>query len=324
AVLCEERWPGRVRLGWTGGAEPEASVAVAGIPDTEIAAAVRDSAIAASGSDGWARATALHPESKRPYSPLAPRFTKIDPAKYPDGWASYQQSRWKILDNALNHDRYGLLELITGLGEAAHWQYRDASNFDSGASRWDMRPRMGGRDLVTDQVKKLGLSLMEWTPAEILDGLTGRRLKDTFSKDPSTSRAASGFRPPGPTDNSIAWCALWGIALLPVEYRASGISITPAAWPPSAFHPEAMFLAALSSPVTPSRYRTVLTSRALAEIGRNFGPTDGMGLDSPSADQAFRWLRQRGSLGVLRFPVVTRKAGLSRERLILEGTPCRP
>lgn len=324
AVLCEERWPGRVRLGWTGGAEPEAFVTVADVAGHDIAEAVRDAAASASGTGGWARAEFTYSDSKTPRSPISPRIKAIDPVRNPGDWAGHQQVRWRVLDMLIDEGDHATLELLTGLGEAAYWRFdRQAPRPDEGASRWEMKTRNKGQEFIVHRLLPLAEEIAGWTADGILAGLRGEAVRDPHGQDKADSRSATGFRRPGPTDNAMAWCALWGIAMFPVSHRTGGLSTTPGAWPPAYLHPRAMLLPVLAGPVTPSRYRTVLTARALADLGEAHGPVDGGG-DDAVTDRAHRWLRQRGAMGVLRFPILKTGSPSAPERQVLEGTPCRP
>lgn len=323
-VICEDRWPGRVRLGWKEGAEPEASVTAAGIPDAEIAAAVQDSAAEASASEGWARATFTYSDSPTLRSPISPRIKAIDPGRKTGDWEGHQSVRWRVLDALLEDGRHGPLELIAGFGEAAYWRFDgNAPRPDEGASRWEMKTRNRGQEFVMHRLLPLAEVVAEWAPDMILEGLRGESVRDFHGRDDPGSRSATGFRRPGPTDNAAAWCALWGLAMFPVSHRIGGLSATPGAWPPASLHPSAMLLPVLTGPVTPSRYRTVLTGRALEDLCLAYGPGERTSNDAIT-DQALRWLRARGAMGVLRFPVLKTGSANAPERQVLEGSPCRP
>lgn len=321
AVLCEERWPGRVRLGWTGGAEPEAFVTVADVAEHDIAEAVQNAAAKASAPNGWAHQTIMHPILGKPYSPLSPRFANLPLDNYQEDWLSNQKTRQEILDRELSVGDHSVLSLIDGLGEAAYWQVKN--DCDVGASRWEMKARNRGQEFITNRFLPLAEEITSWKSENILSGISGTTIRDKHGEGDRKSRSASGFRRPGPTDNAMAWCALWGIALFPVAHRTDSPSITPGAWPAGYRHPRMMLLPVLRAPVTLSRYRTVLASQALADLGAAHGPADGGG-DAAVTDRAHRWLRQRGAMGVLRFPILKTGSPSAPERQVLEGTPCRP
>ena len=73
-----------------------------------------------------------------------------------------------------------------------------------------MQPRNRGSELLTNRLRPLATTLAKWSPKKILHGLTGTAVHDTVGEQKPDSRTATGLAPPGPTDNALAWCALWG------------------------------------------------------------------------------------------------------------------
>jgi len=211
--------------------------------------------------------------------------------------------------------------MLAGLGEPAWWRYTAKdSQPDAGASRWEMKTRNRGEEFVAHRLAPLAGLLARRTPAQVWDGLSGRAVTDELGKNSVTSRTATGFTSPRPTDTALAWCALWGISLVPTIHRTfaaseiNGMSQSPGVWPRDRVHPRLAALPVFVSPVSSSRFRSVM-STASFDIGA-FG--DLMTAD-PGVSAAKGWLGTQGVRAIVRFPVIVAGSSSAPERQLLAG-----
>lgn len=208
--------------------------------------------------------------------------------------------------------------MLAGLGEPAWWRYNPKDS-DDGASRWEMITRTAGKEFVTHRLAPLAGLLAGRTLAEVWDGLSGRVVTDELGKNRVTSRTATGFTSPGPTDTALAWCALWGISLVPTTHRvlatseSKGMSQSPGVWPRDRENPRVAAVPVFISPVSPSRFRSVL-SAARFDIGA-FGH---LMTRNPDVTAAKEWLGGQGVRAIVRFPIHLGN-GQSPERQLLDG-----
>lgn len=196
------------------------------------------------------------------------------------------------------------LQLLAGLGQPAYWSHDDKGALmqDDGAGRLEMQPRNQGSEFVGSRLSKLAEAVAARPPAEVLSGLSGGAVRDEIGKDQVASRTGTGFCSPGPVDNVVAWCALWGISQLPSTPRVGRRAITTSSGHLGRPRQEWFYLPYWEHPWRPTRLRTVVASARLRTAATS-------GLDQPWAadDQALlsahAWLRARGTTGVLRFPI---------------------
>ena len=76
------------------------------------------------------------------------------------------------------------------------------------------------------RLRKLAESVSARKPPDVLAGLRGTLVRDEIGQDQVTSRTGTGFCNPGPVDNAVAWCALWGISQLPSTPRVGRRAVT--------------------------------------------------------------------------------------------------
>ncbi len=140
-------------------------------------------------------------------------------------WQLVQQSRWEVLDELTTAGHHWLdLRFLAALGEPCYWSFNRKGDAlqDDGASRLEMQPRNQGSEFVGTRLRKLAATVAQRDAAKILAGLTGQSVDDELGDNTPGSRTATGLASPGPTDNALAWCALWGISQFPLAMRING------------------------------------------------------------------------------------------------------
>jgi CRISPR-associated protein Csb3 len=320
AAILEDAGAGGVTMVWTPSLDARARVSVPGASLDDIAAAVRAHAGRHTGDESWTAATASI--GGRLVGRLSPRV-----AAPPDeaGWLELVRLRHATID-ALIAGRAWLDALLVGaLGEPAYWRF-DAQGKrrpDEGASRWEMKTRNRGEDFVAHRLHPLGAAVAARHLEQVRDGLTGAQVTDEVGKNAPDSRTATGLASPGAVDNALAWCALWGLSLLPVVARIGQPSASAgygSARGPAGGPRENWF--ALPVPLTPitlARLATVLVSEHLA--------TAATSANGPAEDLATRaarqWLADRGIGALVRFPIGVFGSASAPERRALLGTLVR-
>lgn len=210
-------------------------------------------------------------------------------------------------------------KMIAGLGQRAWWRcIGKEKQPDSGASRWEMKTRNSGEEMIGQRMRPLADVVSHREVEKVADGLTGRgEIRDEHGKGKRKGKngflSASGFRPPGPTDNAQAWCALWGLTVFPVVQSASKVGYTPGAWPHRRRrnHPESMVLPVFdpSMRVSPALFRDLITSGALQDYA--YGKDD--------RDRARLWLAEQGVRLIVRFTVHVDRSSNRPDRYIFPG-----
>jgi CRISPR-associated protein Csb3 len=317
AILEDGGWPG-ITLHWTRTLDARAVVASA-TGDADAAAATvlehaRDRASAAS----WTAATVT--VSGATAGRLSPRI-KL-PAN--DGeWLDLGRLRRASIDAEIVAGHHLDLRLIGALGEPAYWRFdRSGSRRpDEGASRWEMKTRNRGEDFVQHRLRRLAETVARRPVAAVRDGLFGLRIEDEAGGNAIDSRTATGLANPGPTDNAVAWCALWGLSRLTLVHRLDRPSESAGHWTAHQRGATARWWLCLpvpDRPVTLARLGTLLLSAQLA-VGARTGLA-GEEADPLTARAGREWLRERGAGAVVRFPVWVSDNASAPERRALLGT----
>lgn len=288
----------------------------AGVTELDAASMVRHHAEAR--LDGWptrVRSSGTGVMSPRGHSPA-------DLA----AWAELQGERWALLDAAYASPPSWLdLYMMCALGEPAYWFVRHDGrpDLDRGASRWEMKTRNRGEDFVANRLAKLCRRVAARTPEAVLAGVRGEAPIDEEGRDAVDSRTPTGLSAPAPTDNALAWCALWGISQLPTtpnafprpgragHGRPSSSTGMLTGLPRLNDNCRAyVFLPLFSRPTRLARMRVVLTSAALARRAAVLAlkwVESKRPLDAKASDLARRldriadveWLRRKGCDAVL-------------------------
>ncbi len=250
---------------------------------------------------------------------FSPRL-KVCPA---EELRAFEVERQMALATATTSGEVSALDwwMLAGLGEPAWWRYTaKESQPDAGASRWEMKTRNRGEEFIAHRLAPLADWLAKRTLEQVWDGLAGRVVTDELGKNSVTSRTATGFTSPRPTDTALAWCALWGISLVPTIHRtlaaseSNGMSQSPGVWPRDRVHPRLAALPVFTSPLSPSRFRSIVSTAwfDVAAFGHLRAKDD-------DAIAAKAWLGNQGVRAVVRFPVFVGGSSSAPERQLLAG-----
>ncbi|WP_295692272.1 hypothetical protein [Lapillicoccus sp.] len=300
AAICEEH-DERVTIRWAQSAtrQPRATLKVTALDASGMAELVtRHARTHASGS--WLQEEIELNGTRRGL--MSPRIT---PFVADDVLRPQILARRDVVLNALTTAHSWLdLQLLAALGQPAYWSRdnKGALMQDDGAGRLEMQPRNQGSEFIGSRLRKLAESVAARPTAAVLAGLTGAQVRDEIGKDQATSRTGTGLCRPGPVDNAVAWCALWGISQLPSTPRIGQRAITTSSGHLGRPRQEWFYLPYWEQPWRPARLRTVLCSTRLrtaaaAGLESRWAPEDGV------LAGAQVWLRSRGVTGVLRFPI---------------------
>jgi CRISPR-associated protein Csb3 len=321
-----------LRAAWTTAGDQRPYVTAPGLTGEQAADMIAQHARQAHDDGSW-----LHHSITLNGSPralMSPRLTTFADEKT---WQQAQHSRHQILDELTTARRWLDLRFLAALGEPCYW-VRDPQGTitqDAAASRLEMQPRNIGSEFVGNRLRKVAAAVAARDTALILVGLQGDNIRDEAGGDAADSRTATGLAGPGPTDNAIAWCALWGISQLPLAMRARNTAITTGHL--GRGRSEWFYAPVWQAPWRPARLRTVLAS-AQARIAASQGldrngrpartpasgdtrpPPDGM-YSGSEITAAHRWLAEHGVTGVIRFPIQRFGSDNAPERRAMRGTP---
>jgi CRISPR-associated protein Csb3 len=287
-AICEEAGLDRLRLTWTAGMRPRPAVSGAGLDADVLARIVHEHAVRHAEENSWLRA-----ELPGGGALLSPRIGRIpDPA----AWHVVQTGRHAVLDQLLTAGAALDLRLLAALGEPAYWRVRrNESQQDEAASALEMQPRNAGSEFVGTRLRPLAAAVAARGEPAVGAGLLGELVRDEVGNQRGDSRTATGLRGPGPTDNAVAWCALWGISQVPLALRVTSPARTAAYLEDGG---RAFVVPVWRAPWHPARLRTVLASQALPAAARELADA----ADTGTA-QEVPWLVARGVRAVVRFAV---------------------
>ncbi|MFE1595057.1 hypothetical protein [Nocardia sp. NPDC058705] len=307
AAIWESETGKRTRLWWSRTRTPQPQLDIGEAQFDDVAAAVHRHATQHSTDDSWVQHRFTH--EGRATGTFSPR---IKTPSSPESWRHLQAARHLTIDQ-LEQPSTDDLRLIAALGEPAYWRFeQNAPRPDDGASRWEMKTRNRGEEFVGNRLGPLAHAVTARTGTQILSGLRGDTLVDENGSSKADSRTATGLTRPGPVDNAVAWCALWGLSQLPTIHQTDRQSVTPGATVPARrTHPVSMHLPVPTEPLTTARLRSLLISKQLASAVE---PND-------SGHTAARmWLYNRGVPAIAQFPVSVSDNPSAPERQILAGT----
>ena len=319
AAILQDRTSVDPRMRWIESNGLTAQVDVPELNAHEIGAVIGEHAAECAKPDSWVSQDLDH--EGRLTAVFSPR---IKPAATNQQWARLQKARQEGLDCIRDHGGDLDLRFIHALGEPAYW--RSAPNGprpDEGASRWEMKTRNRGEEFVGNRLRLLAAAVGDRDNELILQGLTGAAVRDECGKNARDSRSSTGLTRPRPTDNAVAWCALWGIAQLPVIQRVDQRSATAgylaAARAPR--HDPAMIIPMPIRPMLPARFRTLLRGPELVAGGRSGLEPDGSAAEISAA--ALEWFRVRGIGALMRFPIERVGSASAPENRLLDGVMIR-
>ncbi|WP_433532639.1 hypothetical protein ACQPYA_11755 [Micromonospora sp. CA-263727] len=301
AAIVEDGGLDDVRLSWTPGMTPRPVLSAPQASPETIGEIVRRHAARHDTPESWPSRQISAAEQR---ALMSPRISVISTS---DGWRSLQQRRHDVLDRLTDARALLDLRLIAALGEPSYWRKnRQGQRLqDDGASRLEMQPRNQGSEFVGNRIRPLAAAVAARTATAVSDGLLGRTVRDEIGKDRPDSRTPTGFAAPGPTDNALAWCALWGISQFPIAQRGTGFATTSG-------HLGRGTAGYFYVPVwagrwRTARHRTILASGQLSRFAATGLSPNDLGRTSddaaPRDESAREWLAHRGVTTVVRFPV---------------------
>ena len=309
AILQSEGTPD-VRAGWTTDANPRPYITIPGTDTATVGKLISQHAQAANAEDSWLRQDITLKGTPRAL--MSPRLTPFGDGQT---WRQAQRARHLVLDDLTTTKRWLDLRLLTALGEPCYWRRNKQGMIlqDDGASRLEMQPRNQGSEFVGNRLRKLAAAVAARDPAQILAGLRGDSTLDEIGGDKPDSRTATGLASPGPTDNALAWCALWGISQLPLAMRVNTTATTSGHLGRS--RNEWFYTPIWNGQWQPARLRSILASAPLRVIAAT-------GLDlhiDAEIAAAHSWLSARGIEGLVRFPIRRFGSDNAPERRAMRG-----
>lgn len=322
AILVDAAYGARrgdpnTRTWWTDASESR-PILTTNLSEVEIGEVIRDHAARHTEDISWVTATALS-GARSGRGLFSPRLTACDFHEL----GAFDAERQRALARAGTAGLMSELDwwMLAGLGEPAWWRHSDKeSQPDKGASRWEMISRLNGREFVGDRLAPLAGKVAIRAVAEVWAGLVGESVVDDLARGGRQSRTPTGLARPGPVDSALAWCALWGISLLPTVHVSAaegperGVSQSPGMWPRNRIHPTHACLPVFSDPCSPNCFRSLLSTAAFDVAA--FGALRGESLDVP---RARAWLARQGARALIRFPVIKGGSDSAPERHLQEG-----
>jgi CRISPR-associated protein Csb3 len=313
AILDEAGVPD-VRISWTPGMQPLPRLTGTGLSRERLDEAVRAHAQARATETSW-----LHRDvelSGTPRGLMSPRLSTFPDA---ETWARVQAARHDELDLLTDAHAWTDLRFLAALGEPCYWSRnrQDVTLQDDGASRLEMQPRNQGSEFVKNRLRKLADALAARAPGAAAAGLDGSGSRDEVGEDALDSRTPTGLASRGPTDNALAWCALWGIAAFPTVARVNATAQTSGHIGRS--RSEWFYTPVWERPWRLSRLRTVLAARQLRDLAASALPAP-WAADAEGETAARSWLAARGVIGLVRFPIQRFGSDSAPERRAMRGT----
>lgn len=313
AAILEGSAPARIRLGWTDTLEPR--LRLSGADWDTVGDVVHAHAVAHTQAHSWVQSNGVNAGVSRGL--FSPRVKAMSPAEMAAWYGAREAAIDAIDGQSAALDRC----LIGALGAPSYWSFEyGGPRPDHGASRWEMKTRNRGAEFVGNRLRPLAAAVASRTPAQVADGLSGTTTVDEVGKNQDDSRTPTGLMPPGVTDNARAWCALWGLSLLPIIHDTTGVSHT-------AGHlgepGRGCFYLPIMTRMWPmARLKNVLATRQLllaATTGLDASGRAVMHVSDTERQAAWAWLLARGAPAVIRFPVHRSANGKAPERWAQQG-----
>lgn len=244
---------------------------------------------------------------------MSPRLTVF---ANQDAWQQHQVQRESVVDELTSRCAWPDLRYLAALGEPCYWRFtpRHEPLQDDAASRLEMQPRNRGSEFVGNRLRPIAAKLLTRKAGHIAAGLDGTGVVDELGGKPD-SVSATGLAMPGPVDNALVWCALWGIGQLPLALGTTAAARTSGHLGRS--RREWFYVPVWDGQWRPARLRSILASaqlRRAAAIGLPEADTDAL-----SQRAAAAWLSARGAAGLMRFPIGRFGSDNAPERRALRG-----
>jgi len=283
------------------------------IVGTDLNPALVDDAVRAhvDGRQSWTT-LAFGPERR---GLMSPRLTVL---KSNLAWEELQDERERVLGGLTDQHAWSDLRYLAALGEPSYWRFTPKREplQDDGASRLEMQPRNRGSEFVGNRLRPLTAKLLARKSGQITAGLDGSQVVDELGGKPD-SVSATGLTMPGPVDSALVWCALWGIGQFPLTLQAGAAATTSGHFRHS--RQEWFYVPVWEGTWRPARLRSILASgqlRRAAATGLPHVTPDDLVLQA-----AMTWLRARGVIGLIRFPIGRFGSDNAPERRALRGEP---
>lgn len=312
SAILEENGERDVRLHWSGEAKPKLTLSGLRSEPEQVADAVHAHAFAHNRIESWVQRTTQVEGTQKAFEVglFSPR---IGAPGDPEEWVRLYAARRAVLDA---DDNGGWLDsmMLQALGEPAYWLLdTKLPEPDRGASRWEMKTRNRGEDFTRNRLALLAKAVAARTSEAVLSGLLGVTVSDEAGSDAANSRSGTGLVLPGPVDNAMAWCALWGLSAFRLTHRIGRQTFTPGAYPQTRVHPAKMVLPIVAEPTSPAKLRRILRSRAFDAAA--FSPNE-----SPERAVGGETLRGDGVTSLVTFDVRVAGSASAPERQILAGS----
>ena len=313
AAIVEDETEQSVHLHWTDESNPKPQLNTGHAPEA-IAAMVHRHATRHASPESWLAVSAEY--ASKIVTAFSPRVFKPPTS---EAWHQLQEARHAGLDAVVSSRGELDMRMIGALGEQAYWP-NGKEDSDLGASRWEMKTRQGIKgEFVGGRLVLLAQAVADRTIDQTLSGLIGETVNDEAGSNKPDSRSGTGFTRPGPVDNALAWCALWGISQFPVVHHNGAQSSTAGTHVTGKQkYATFVFLPVPTWPITSSRLRSILASRQLplaVTAGNIEDP-----LDVIAADAARKWLIKRAIRALMRFSVNVSDNSKAPEIRIRDGS----
>ena len=171
------------------------------------------------------------------------------------------------------------------------------------------------------QLSRQDLSGSGVNVAKVLAGLTGQSVDDKFGENSPGRRTATGLAGPGPTDNALAWFALWGISQFPLAMRINDTAETSGDF--SYGRKEWFHVSMWQEAWRPARLRSVLASQELRTFAAS-GLTEATDVSDLEVSKARAWLRARRVEGAVRFEILKFGSDNAPVCFLRADPPARP
>lgn len=299
AAILKEAGAKRVRLWWEDGASAQATLDWEGPTAGE---AVRQHAQRHTDPTSWVQAIAPGTE----FGLFSPRRSAPSSEA---AWAEYLAARESVLAGDITSLDHAML---TNLGEPGYWVIDNNRLIpDRAASRWEMKTRNRGEEFVGRRLAPLAKIVADRDEDAIEAGLRGDILEDLAGGNKVDSRTATGLTPPRPTDDAMAWCALWGISAFTLIPAKVSTSATAGAFPVGKYRPTGLVLPIITTPTSLTRWVHLL--------GLKYVPSS-QSDDAMERFSATEALRAHGVVGTCVFPVEIVGSASAPEQRLLAGT----
>jgi CRISPR-associated protein Csb3 len=302
-----------VRISWTPGMQPLPQIAATTLTGEVIDEVVREHALGRAADPSWVQRDIELKGKCRGL--MSPRLTPFGETTV---WERVQSARHHELDILTEARGWSDLRFLAALGEPCYWSHnkQDVPLQDDGASRLEMQPRNQGSELVATRLRKLATVVAARPRGAVAAGIEGTHSVDEIGSDKVDSRTPTGLASPGPTDNALAWCALWGIAQFPTTVRINATAVTSGHLGRS--RTEWFYVPVWEAPWRPARLRSVLASRQLHDAATKELPGR-WAVDLAREMAARSWLATRGVIGIVRFPIERFGSDSAPERRAMRG-----